>query len=74
MNVKKFNAIVENIRRDKMIKMRDFHRIVDHLGGEIKNGEGSCKKLYYNGKVITIHCHSNNDFITRDTWKLMGLR
>jgi hypothetical protein len=74
MNVKKFNKTIQKIRKDVMLRYRDFSEVVKYLGGRIENGNGSSRKLYLNNKIITIHVHSENDFITRETWKLMGLR
>ena len=74
MNAKKFQKIVQRVRGDVMLKYRDFAEVVKHLGGRIEYGNGSSRKIYLNNKIITIHVHSDNDFITRETWKLMGVR
>lgn len=74
MNAKKYNKILQKVKNDVMIPGREFFEVVKYLNGRVENGSGSCKKVYLENKVITIHLHNNNDFITRETWKLMGLR
>ena len=74
MNNKKYNAILQRVRRDKFVNIREFNSVIKFLGGTIENGDGSSRKIILNGNIVIAHWHNENDFVRRDTWKALSLR
>lgn len=47
---------LNKIKQVQEISFTDLQKTVRYLGGEIKQGEGSCVKIYLRDTVTTLHC------------------
>lgn len=48
------------IMQVQSVSFSELKSFISSIGGEIKEGQGSCKKIYLAGTVTTLHCGNRN--------------